>query len=217
MTRQQLAAHLHGEGLDLGPGHMPFPTPDGAHVTLVGRSDDDPDLFPELVGHKFPTIDVPCDFDLDSLSAFTAASQDFVVCSHVLEHLADPIGMLCEIRRVLRPDGVAVLVLPDREQTFDRTRPPTTLVHLILEGGVTVVDDAHIIEFLESVGPQFAGTPLAWMFDDPHDPKLIAWHRRRSVHAHCWNAEEFGVVLDWLGWTIVERVQGDSEFGFVCT
>ena len=39
------------------------------------------------------------------------ASYDCVVCSHVLEH-ADDAKALCEIYRVLKPGGVALIMLP---------------------------------------------------------------------------------------------------------
>ena len=46
------------------------------------------------------------DFDNDSFDA--------VVCSDVIEHVAEPLTMLREIRRVLRPGGIAVLTTPIR-------------------------------------------------------------------------------------------------------
>lgn len=37
---------------------------------------------------------------------------DIVVCFHVLEHIPDDAAALCEIRRLLRPDGTALLQVP---------------------------------------------------------------------------------------------------------
>jgi SAM-dependent methyltransferase len=42
------------------------------------------------------------------------ASFDVVVSNHVIEHTADPIAHLAEIRRLLRPGGVAYLATPNR-------------------------------------------------------------------------------------------------------
>jgi len=44
--------------------------------------------------------------------AFPAASFDSVLCVQVLEHVFDPIRMVAEIGRVLRPGGKAVLLIP---------------------------------------------------------------------------------------------------------
>jgi ubiquinone/menaquinone biosynthesis C-methylase UbiE len=44
---------------------------------------------------------------------FTAGAFDRVYCSEVLEHLVDPAAAVAEIRRVLKPGGVAVLSVPN--------------------------------------------------------------------------------------------------------
>lgn len=44
---------------------------------------------------------------------FPGNSFDFVTMKHTLEHLRDPLGALKEIHRVLRPNGVAFLIVPD--------------------------------------------------------------------------------------------------------
>jgi len=57
-------------------------------------------------------------------------SYDAVLASHVLEHLANPLGALAEWRRVVRPGGHILLIVPHREGTFDHRRPVTTIEHL---------------------------------------------------------------------------------------
>ncbi|MGO4563990.1 class I SAM-dependent methyltransferase [Rhizobium sp. 2YAF20] len=37
---------------------------------------------------------------------------DFVLCSHVLEHVDDPVRATAEIKRVLKPDSIAMLMAP---------------------------------------------------------------------------------------------------------
>jgi SAM-dependent methyltransferase len=51
-----------------------------------------------------------------------AESFDAVVCSHVLEHVADDRGAMAELFRVLRPGGAAYLMQPvdfERAQTYE--------------------------------------------------------------------------------------------------
>lgn len=43
---------------------------------------------------------------------FPNASYDFLIASHVLEHIKEDRQALSEIRRVLRPGGIAVLPVP---------------------------------------------------------------------------------------------------------
>ena len=47
------------------------------------------------------------------LGGFGDESLDFVIANHVLEHIEDPIAALSNWARVLRPDGVLFLTLPD--------------------------------------------------------------------------------------------------------
>src|SRR3954454_2818533 len=174
-------------------------------------------LFDELGdGAAFPKPDIVCDFDVDGLAPISDDSQDFVIASHVIEHLADPLRFLDEIHRVLRPEGACILLVPERHRSFDHPRAPTPLEHLIAEheAGVTVVDDEHIREFLENAEESS-------IEDMPADPEgqreFYEWHRLRSIHAHCWNQHEFlGVLLYAIRemgqrWEFVDGVVPDEE------
>jgi SAM-dependent methyltransferase len=58
-------------------------------------------------------------------------SVDFVISSHVLEHLFDPIGALLEWNRVVKRHGIIFMIVPHKERTFDKDRDRTPLSHLI--------------------------------------------------------------------------------------
>lgn len=75
---------------------------------------------------------------------------DFVLSSHMLEHTANPILALSEWKRVLKNDGILVLLLPDRKRTFDHRRPVSTLKHLIADFNVGMAEDdlTHLSEIL---------------------------------------------------------------------
>lgn len=45
--------------------------------------------------------------------ALPPASFDVVICTEVLEHTQEPAAILAEIRRLLRPDGAAVITVPN--------------------------------------------------------------------------------------------------------
>jgi SAM-dependent methyltransferase len=56
-------------------------------------------------------------------------SVDFVLASHVIEHIPDPIAAMAEWIRVARE--YVVLIVPHRDRTFDRDRPLTPLAELV--------------------------------------------------------------------------------------
>ncbi len=66
---------------------------------------------------------------------FPGERFDFVIASHVIEHVPDVIGWLGEVADVLNPDGRLILAIPDRRYSFDLLRRETTLTDLV---------DAHL-------------------------------------------------------------------------
>jgi SAM-dependent methyltransferase len=62
---------------------------------------------------------------------FKAQTYDFIVASHVLEHIKNPLQALKEMWRVLQPGGFVYLILPFKPLTFDHRRPTTTLDELV--------------------------------------------------------------------------------------
>lgn len=59
------------------------------------------------------------------------APVDYVIASHVIEHVPNLIGWLREIHAVLKPGGVLSLAIPDKRQCFDYDRPLTAIADLI--------------------------------------------------------------------------------------
>jgi SAM-dependent methyltransferase len=226
VVRRRFASHLNGEGIEIGPGHVPFPVTPGVTVRYLDRWEPimNSSLFAELGDAPgFPEPDILADLDEDRLTAVPEASQDFVIASHVLEHLANPLAILVDIHRVLRPRGLLLLLLPDRHMTFDRERERTRLAHLVDEyrRDVREVDDAHILDFLIGTRGQVGDERDTAMFTPDLMAGEIEMHRRRSVHAHVWDADEFAEVMDWaavyLGvrWDVVDTMPpgGEGTFG----
>jgi SAM-dependent methyltransferase len=235
VPRERFGLGLTGEVLEIGPGTVPFPTAPGARVRYADRSipGGRDASFPELVGTPHgPDADYELDLDMDGLGGVGDRAFDAVVLSHVIEHVADPIRALKECHRVLRRSGRLVLVVPHRHTTFDSRRPGTSFAHVLAEhrSGVTEIDREHILEFCHSV---YSSEPrLPEEIRELHDPDrldddLLALHRRRSIHVHCWNAEEMASMLVALaavgevGWRLVDLFlhddpgASDIEFGLV--
>ena len=75
-------------------------------------------------------VDIVCDSgDLgDSLGGRLV---DYIVASHVIEHIPNPIGWLQMLFDALRPGGFVFLVVPDKRFTFDFQRPNTTFGEIL--------------------------------------------------------------------------------------
>jgi SAM-dependent methyltransferase len=68
--------------------------------------------------------------EASDLSQIRDGTYDFLLASHVLEHVANPLRALEEWRRVLGPKGAMLVIVPDRRGTFDHRRAPTTFEHV---------------------------------------------------------------------------------------
>lgn len=85
-----------------------------------------------------------------TLDGMDDAKYDFVLSSHNLEHLANPVKALQNWKRVMTPGGFLLLVLPDKHRTFDHRRPVTALDHLFDDYTRDVGEDdmTHVEEFV---------------------------------------------------------------------
>lgn len=101
--------HCQGFGIELGAGaHNPF----GLSGAINVSPGDDLDVFRQgeidMCG-RYAEIDVYAEAnDLP----FQDCTLDFVVSSHVVEHLPNPLGAFLEWNRVLRFGGTMVMIVP---------------------------------------------------------------------------------------------------------
>jgi SAM-dependent methyltransferase len=98
------------------------------------------------------------------LSSIADLKYDFLMASHVLEHVANPVKALIEWRRVLKPGGSLLVLLPWRKYTFDRRRPYTSLEHILDDFDRDTQEDdlTHLEEILalhDLARDKPAGTP----------------------------------------------------------
>ncbi len=71
-------------------------------------------------GYAYP--DYVQDVDIMDLHDIADNTYDVLVCNHVLEHVPDDIVAMKELRRVIKPDGIAILQVPyaqNLEKTFE--------------------------------------------------------------------------------------------------
>ena len=189
--------YLRGAGLEIGALHEPFAVPAGVKMTYVDTLtvEQATALFPEIDAAKITKADRILDLDREGLSAFPDESFDFVIISHVLEHLANPLKAVGEVFRVVRIGGHAVVAIPDMRFTFDKNRALTPFAHLFedFKNQVTESSDEHYLDFLRGVAPEVLTGP----------PESVAHHvarvRGRREHAHVWNSETFREFLSWAG------------------
>jgi SAM-dependent methyltransferase len=77
-------------------------------------------------------------------------SLDFILSSHCLEHVANPFKAIEEWLRVLKVNGIVVLILPQKKCCFDHKRPYTNFIHLLedFENNIDEYDTTHYNEII---------------------------------------------------------------------
>ncbi|MEO6796195.1 MAG: class I SAM-dependent methyltransferase [Candidatus Dormibacter sp.] len=181
--RRRLARWLRGDGIEIGALHHPLAVPATARVTYVDRLPEQ-ELrrhYQELASEKFAPVTMIG--NAEDLSAFSDNSQDFVIANHLLEHLEDPIRALVEFHRVLRPDGVLYMALPDPRANFDRDRQLTTLAHLLEEhrSGTDKNRLAHYLDWAQHADND----------EQPERRAATLMAMDYSIHFHVWLPDTF--------------------------
>ena len=126
-------------GLEIGALASPMLRPPAARVKFADHADT-ASLRAKYAGDPGVALDDIVQVDAvwgDNTLAqcFPGERFDFVIASHVIEHVPDMIGWLGEVADVLAPDGRLILAIPDRRYTYDLMRRETTMTDLV---------DAHL-------------------------------------------------------------------------
>jgi SAM-dependent methyltransferase len=141
-------------------------------------------------------------------------SYDAVLASHVLEHLANPLGALAEWRRVVRPDGHVLLIVPHRDGTFDHRRPVTPLEHLLEDAERETGEDdlTHLEEILAMHDLQ----------RDPGAPNRETFEQRcrengstRAMHHHVFVSRTVAEACQAAGLEVL-MLRPKEPFNIVC-
>lgn len=126
-----------GLGLEIGPLDKPLcPKRDGFRVEVVDHTDaaglrakyrGDPNVNPDAI------VDVDHVWDGRPLPDVigTRGRHAWIVASHVIEHVPDPVDWMRDCAELLRPGGCLVLAVPDGRRCFDALRPVSTVGQLL--------------------------------------------------------------------------------------
>jgi len=133
------------------------------------------------------------------LHGMADGSFDFLLSSHCLEHLANPLAALREWRRITRDGGHLVLILPYPKYTFDHRRPITTLSHLQADfaNETAESDQTHVPEILSL--HDLWRDPLAGTMEE-FRTRTLGNADNRCLHHHVFDPPLIRTVLLETGW-----------------
>jgi hypothetical protein len=148
-------------GLEIGPLHNPRVRKDQGDVRYLDHATTEELRVKYSANEQTrPHLDelVEVDFVADGrrrLAEVTAADApfDYVIASHLLEHLPDPVGWLEQVAEILADGGILSLVIPDKRFSFDINRTPTEISEWVdaYLRGLTTPSFRQLYDFLAKV------------------------------------------------------------------
>jgi hypothetical protein len=217
-----------GRGLEIGPLMRPIVTKAMGRVEYIDRaSTDELRRWYSNNDQVDPASLVEVDHVWGTQTLFECVGRqrvyDYVVASHVIEHVPDLFGWLQEIGSVLADGGIGSFVVPDKRYTFDvlrRTSSPSDLVDAYVRGlrrpDARQIFD-HFINFRNVDAEALrSGDARPDVMPSQHEARELMEICRRAhgtgeyIDAHCWvftpesfvEALDFGSRLDVLPFEI---------------
>jgi SAM-dependent methyltransferase len=159
-----------------------------------------------------------CQFisEATDLSGIATARYDFLLSSNCLEHVANPIKALTEWKRVTKPGGALILVLPNKDSNFDHQRPVTKFEHLLDDFGHDVGEDdlTHLDEILAL--HDLSMDPLAGDLEHFRQRSLKNFENR-TLHHHVFDVPLIEELLNHVGFEILDMTTTKTDFFALAT
>jgi len=127
---------------------------------------------------------------------------DFVISSNCLEHIANPLKALEDWKRVLKKDGLLLLLVPNKKYFFDHKRPIVTFSHLfedyqkgVGENDLTHLDEILILHDLEM--DKHSGT------FEQFKTRSLKNFENRTLHHHVFDGKVLEEIYNYLDFEIL--------------
>lgn len=144
------------------------------------------------------------------LSIIPNEYYDFVLSSNNLEHIANPIKALYEFKRILKCNGIIILLLPDKRNSFDHNREDTCFNHLLSDYKTDVDehDMTHLNEILEKHDLSLdkeAGTFEQFIASSLDN------YKNRCLHHHVFSTELLTDIADYFELNVIYNGEFDRN------
>jgi hypothetical protein len=182
-----------------------------SHTLLDGANIFEENYFQNGFSDEFPYGVIPgkqFDVDCTDLSSIKRMDNpyDFVVTSHLIEHVANPIRTILNWKDfVLKTEGYILSIIPDYRNCFDRKRPLTTLDHLIDDfiSNVDEGDETHVKEQMELHDWSMGGHKDFYELCKKN-------YKTRVVHHHTFTEESFKNMMEFCGFKNILSYKNDD-------
>ena len=208
--------YLRGEGLEIGAGENPTPLfgetsclyADISENTVFGSTNNNRIIFD--INHPKPLL----------------KTFDFVIASHVLEHVDSLARSLSAIGRLLKKDGIAYIILPDIKKDADQfwMQKFSIFHHIVEKFWPTAFRSQHEKDFCRGIGDMdvtIGWGPIQQKFPEDLKKDLrkgqVTPIYRYIYHRHSYNFNDWTRLLLFLlkitypRLTLIDSAVGDER------
>jgi SAM-dependent methyltransferase len=141
----------------------------------------------------------------DSIDLFSIKdeSYEFVLSSHVLEHIANPLKALKEWNRVIVKGGYLFCVVPDMRYTYDRKRTLTEFKHILQDylNNICEDDSTHFEEVIKL--HDFRKDSTVSSFQE-HQSRTLDNFTTRICHHHTFDEKLLKEMLEYCQFKVLK-------------
>lgn len=220
MSREEKAMfqlNKKGLGLEIGPSHNPIAAKkNGFNVHILDHLDADA-LRNKYKGHG---VDIENIEDVDFVWHGEPLPEligheshyDWIIASHVIEHVPDVVSFLQQCARLLKHDGKISLIIPDKRYCFDHLSPTSTTGEFLdaFEEKRTRPSVGKVFDHVANACKRGGG--IAWSAKTVGELEFVhtfeqaknTWQQARTskdyIDVHCWRftPESFRLVFSDL-------------------
>jgi len=149
--------------------------------------------------------------DATDMQIIPTGKYDFLVSTNTLEHIANPLKAMFEFLRVIKPNGMILLVLPDKDSNFDHLRKITLWDHIKYDYDIGTKEDdlSHLGE--ELLLHDLPMTPECgdlWFFTQ----RSLKNYENRCLHQHVFDMELLKKVFDFCKLKVIREDKIHSDY-----
>lgn len=228
-----VVAKRDGLGLEIGPSHnLIAPKSKGFNVHVLDHATAG-ELKKKYEGHgvRLENIEeVDFVWKGQPLTEVVGRSNcyDWIIASHVVEHVPDLIGFLKECESLLKPDGILSLIIPDKRYCFDffSARSTTGQVLDAWQQKRTRPSPGQVFDYVANSSTRRG--KISWKRDwrggatgllHTFDQAQALWRQSQSteeyIDVHCWRftPKSFRLMLSDLQRLSLLGLEIKTEFG----
>ena len=128
-------------------------------------------------------------------------NYDFLLSCHSLEHVGNPIKTLKRWYDVLKKSGKIILVLPDKDFTFDHNRPYTKFDHLLQDFN-SGINEHDTTDFEEIFRLHDIAKDAMINSNEELKTRMEDNFSNRCVHHHVYSLELIKELLNYCGFNV---------------